>query len=121
MQFNDYVINEGSDLVVYLGNYQLGQIALNGTNLENNDYQIENNYLIISSNLLNIGDNEVTIDDNALNVKVLPLEHSEIIDTKGTNNIILYSIIGMSVVLVILFGLLIFKRRKKSCQQQLKM
>lgn len=121
VQFNDYVINEGSDLVVYLGNYQLGQIALNGTNLENNDYQIENNYLIISSNLLNIGDNEVTIDDNALNVKVLPLEHSEIIDTKGTNNIILYSIIGMSVVLVILFGLLIFKRRKKSCQQQLKM
>ena len=60
----DVTVEKGCNVVIYLGNVELGSVSVNGTQLTENQYKVENLMLTIDADLLTEDDNVIVINGN---------------------------------------------------------
>ncbi|MBQ3505546.1 MAG: glycoside hydrolase family 32 protein [Clostridia bacterium] len=116
--FNDMQLQVGDDVVIYLGNIQIGEIKLNGAVLDKQYYTVRDKMLTIDASALQEGENTLTLtDDVSVTIDVSALEVEEIETEEsddGFNPVILIAVGGGVLVLAVVVVLVI--RRKRKCQ-----
>jgi len=116
--FNDMQLQVGDDVVIYLGNIQIGEIKLNGAVLDKQYYTVRDKMLTIDASALQEGENTLTLTDDVsvtIDVSALEVEEIETEETDdGFNPVILIAVGGGVLVLAVVVVLVI--RRKRKCQ-----
>lgn len=114
---DDITIEQGNDLVAYIGNNEINKVSVNGQELLESEYYVKDYSLHISKDKFLEGDNEVIINDNvSFEVTVKNMEETVIDKTIVTSYvpILVGSLAGGLVLLagVVIVIILIIRKRK---------
>ena len=115
--FADLSINEGENINIFVNQYQVNSITVNGISLSEDNYSLSNGVLTISSSCLSVGSNEVTINDNqTFNVEVIATSSKEIKNDEQNNFnyllVILPAIGGLILIGGIILTILLINKSK---------
>ena len=114
---DDITIEQGNDLVAYIGNNEINKVSVNGQELLESEYYVKDYSLHISKDKFLEGDNEVIINDNvSFEVTVKNMDETVIDKTIVTSYvpILVGSLAGGLVLLagVVIVIILIIRKRK---------
>ena len=114
---DDYNIEQGTDLVAYIGNNNVDKVSVNGNVLSNDEYYIKDYSIHISKEQLNEGDNLIVLNDEvSFNVNVKSIEE-KIVDKTVTVTYVPILIISIIAGVILIAGasvvVLILLRKKR--------
>ena len=81
LQISDVTVDEGTNVVVYVGTTPITSVAVNGTALTSEQYTVANYTLTINHDVFKVGENSVTVNEN-VNFKVTVVNKDEEVTPK---------------------------------------